>query len=366
MPTLQEAFAQVPDPRGSRGKRYPLGTFLILIMLATMSGYQGYRGVERFMDRYRQVLSQRLGLARQALPDYSTIRRLMEQIDFHQVAAVLTAWMHQVQWLESGDDCAVDGKGLANTLVHHKDAQQNFVNVVSVFQLRQGLVVGQQVFENGQESEIGVVQSLIEQLQVTGIVFSLDALHLQKKKVTLIKSQGNDYLISVKANQGKLYRPIVHQSQRPVPRERISQSETGHGRTIQRTISTFDLTDSLKQKWSGAQQSVPIHYAGHRQGKPYQADLYDLTSLKADATALMARIRAHWGIENRLHWVKDVVLQEDAASIHQPAPASLMAILRNLVVSLFRAHGYPSIVKAIDLLSHDFDRLLPLLGIFSP
>ncbi len=106
----------------------------------------------------------------------------MKQIDFHQVALVLTQWMQQVQWLQPGDDCAIDGKGLGSTLVHHKDAQQNFVNVVSVFQLRQGLVVAQQVFENGQTSEIEVVQSLIEQLQVSGVVFSLDALHLQKKR----------------------------------------------------------------------------------------------------------------------------------------------------------------------------------------
>jgi hypothetical protein len=182
MLTLQEAFAQVPDSRGSRGKRYPLPTFLLLVLLATMSGYQGFRGMERFMDRHQQILSQRLGLSRQALPDYSTIRRLMEQIDFHQVAAVLTTWMNDVQWLQCGDDCAIDGKGLANTLVHHKDAKQNFVNVVSVFQLRQGLVVAQQVFENAKASEIEVVQLLIEQLQVTGIVFSLDALHLQKKR----------------------------------------------------------------------------------------------------------------------------------------------------------------------------------------
>lgn len=182
MQSLQDAFAQVPDPRGSRGKRYPLATFLILILVATMSGYRGYRGLERFMDRHQQVLSHRLGLPRQRLPDYSTIRRLLQEIDFHQVAAVLTKWMHQVQWLQPGDDCAIDGKGLANTLVHHKEAEQNFVNVVSVFQLRQGLVVGQRVFENAKSSEIEVVQSLIEQLEVTGIVFSMDALHCQKKR----------------------------------------------------------------------------------------------------------------------------------------------------------------------------------------
>jgi predicted transposase YbfD/YdcC len=184
--------------------------------------------------------------------------------------------------------------------------------------------------------------------------------------VNLIYTQGNDYLITVKANQGTLYRQIVQQAQTALPRSQLRQSQTGHGRVIQRTVSTFELSDKLKLKWLGAQQAVHIHYVGQRQGKPYEENLYYLTSLNWDATALMARIRAHWGIENRLHWVKDVVLQEDAASIRQSAPASLMSILRNLVVSLFRAHGYPSLVKAIDLLSHDFDRLLPILGIFPP
>ena len=184
--------------------------------------------------------------------------------------------------------------------------------------------------------------------------------------MNLIHTQGNDYVICVKENQGTLYRQIVQQARTASPRSRNTQTETGHGRVIQRTVSTFDLAESLKLKWSGAQQFVHLHSVGQRQGKPYQENLYYLTSLTLNATALMARIRAHWGIENRLHWVKDVVLQEDSASIQQSTPASLMAILRNLAVSLFRAHGYPSIVKAIDLLSHDFDQLLPMLGIFPP
>lgn len=182
----------------------------------------------------------------------------------------------------------------------------------------------------------------------------------------MIHTSGNDYVISVKANQGTLYRHIVSQARHRTPQSQFRQHESEHGRTLQRTVSTFELSDAFQRKWSGAQQAVHVHLVGQRQGKPYAEDLYYLTSLQSDAQAMMARIRAHWGIENRLHWVKDVVFQEDAASIRQSAPASLMAILRNLVVSLFRAHGYPSMVKAIDLLSHDFDRLLPMLGISPP
>jgi predicted transposase YbfD/YdcC len=128
---------------------------------------------------------------------------------------------------------------------------------------------------------------------------------------------------------------------------------------INNKLGVVELRDDYGDFRRGVQQ-------GHRGGKPYEADLYYLTSLTQDAILLSARTRQHWGIENQLHWVKDTVLREDEASIKQPKPASLMAILRNLAVSLFRAHGYSSIVAAIDLLGNDFDQLLPMLGFSSP
>jgi predicted transposase YbfD/YdcC len=183
--------------------------------------------------------------------------------------------------------------------------------------------------------------------------------------VQLIHRQGHDYVIGVKANQGKLYRQIVQQTKTETASSQVCQTQKGHGRHLQRTVSVFDLPDATKRQWQGAQQAIHVHQVGQRQGKPYEANLYYLTSLTQSAVALSARTQAHWGIENRLHWVKDVVLQEDDASIQQSAPASLMAILRNLAISLFRAYGYPSIVAAIDLLGNDFDRLFPILGLSS-
>ena len=129
------------------------------------------------------------------------------------------------------------------------------------------------------------------------------------------QSRSNDYVISVQQNQGTLYRQIAQPAQTALPRTQIRPTEKGQGRQIQRTVSTFDSTDALKLKWSGAQQSVHIHSVGQRQGQPYQENLYYLTSLNVDALTLMTRIRAHWGPENRWHWVKDGVLQEDAASV---------------------------------------------------
>jgi DDE_Tnp_1-associated len=179
--TLIDALQTIPDHRRGEGLRYPLWMFLLLVILATMSGYRGYRGLSRFMQRHATPLSAGLGLQRAQLPSYSTIRRLLNEIDFNLVAVAFTDWAVSAGLVQVGDECAVDGKGLKNTVTHAQGSAQNFVNVVSVFQLQQGVVVGQMAFENQHESEIEVVYRLLGVLKLSGVTFSLDALHAQKK-----------------------------------------------------------------------------------------------------------------------------------------------------------------------------------------
>ena len=154
--------------------------FVLLVILGTMSGYRGYRGLSGFMLGHQGHLAERLGLRRASLPSYSTIRRLLMETDFNAIADALNQWAQQAGLIKGGNHCAVDGKGLKNTLTDAFEATQNFVNVVSVFQLGQGLAVGQTAFENGQQSEIQAVYELLERLQLTGVTVSLNALHAQK------------------------------------------------------------------------------------------------------------------------------------------------------------------------------------------
>ncbi len=97
---------------------------------------------------------------------------------------------------------------------------------------------------------------------------------------------------------------------------------------------------------------------GTHAGNPYFERHYYITSWTAQADALQARIRAHWGIENSLHWVKDVVLGEDRSSICSRPAAALMALIRNLAITLFRRAGWHSITEAIDEFSDDLAALL--------
>lgn len=359
--TLIEALQTIPDHRRCAGQRYPLWVFLVLVILGTMSGYRGYRGLTRFMERHQAHLAERLGLPRAALPSYSTIRRLLLEIDFKQVAEAFNQWAVTAGLVRAGDECAVDGKGLKNTVTEAQESKQNFVNVVSVFQLGQGIVVGQAVFDNQQQSEITVVYQLLERLQLSGVSVSLDALHAQKKTVALIHQQQNDYVICVKANQKTLYEQLQQMAQGESLLSIHLDTERTRNRQTTRIASVFPLPDSVKEIWQGAQQGVELTRSGLRGGQPYFERRYYITSWTEKADALQARIRAHWGIENPLHWVKDVVLGEDHSSIAARPAAALMALIRNVVITLFRRAGHSSITAAIDRFSNDFTQLLPML-----
>jgi predicted transposase YbfD/YdcC len=168
-------------------------------------------------------------------------------------------------------------------------------------------------------------------------------------------------VIAVKANQKTLHRQLQKLAHSDEVLTVHLHSERTRQRQTTRTVSVFPLPERLKALWSGAQQGVEVIRSGRRQGQPYWERRYYLTSWTDPADALQARIRAHWGIENPLHWVKDVVLQEDESSIAARPAATLMAILRNLVITLFRRAGHVSMTAAIDRFSNNLNQLLPML-----
>ncbi len=187
--SLIQALAQVRDFRTPDGLRHPLWFVLLLVILGTLSGYRGYRALGDFAQRHRQALVENFGLAKQRVPSYSTIRRVMLGVDFTQLAEVFNAWARQcAPASETPEWLAIDGKSIRGTMTQPRDAQQNFVSIVSAFSAQRGLVLGLDRFENQHQSEIVTVQSLLQALRLEGVVFSLDALHCQKN--SLVNGRG--------------------------------------------------------------------------------------------------------------------------------------------------------------------------------
>lgn len=181
---LIETLCQVKDFRKARGQRYPLWLVLLLVIMGTISGCTGYGALEEFAHRHHQALVARLSLPSKRLPSDSTFRRIMSHIDFEELARVFNQWARDYVPLEESEWLAIDGKSIKGTVSNYDNAYQNFVSVVSVFSTAQGLTVSLSQFQNQDNSEITVVQALLEALDLSNVVFSFDALHCQKKQLS--------------------------------------------------------------------------------------------------------------------------------------------------------------------------------------
>jgi hypothetical protein len=180
---LIEQMKQVKDFRVKDGQRHPLWLVLLFVIMGTMSGYVGYRAWGEFVQRHHRVLIETFGIQRHGVPSYSTIRRILMGVDFDKLAAIFNQWAKNYVNIDESDWCGIDGKSIKGTMQHHKSEAQNFVSIVSVFAGKRGLVIGLDKLNNKDTSEIKTVQKLIFALDIQGIVFSLDALHCQKKLV---------------------------------------------------------------------------------------------------------------------------------------------------------------------------------------
>jgi hypothetical protein len=178
---LIEQLRQVKDFRTLDGQRHRLWLVLVFVIMGTMSGYVGYRAWGDFVKRHRRVLIDKFGIQKHGVPSYSTIRRILMGVDFDKLAAIFNQWAQNYVDLDASEWCGIDGKSIKGTVQDYKSEYQNFVSIVSVFAQNRGLVLGMDKLENKQASEITTVQNLIAVLDIEGAVFSLDALHCQKK-----------------------------------------------------------------------------------------------------------------------------------------------------------------------------------------
>ncbi len=179
---LQAQFDGLDDPRRAQGKRHRQGFVLLLVLLATMSGYFGYRALEDFLDKHRAALIVLFQPEKDRIPSYSTVRRVLMQLDFVQFTQIYKQWMAQylppapVEEPAQQDWAGIDGKTLRGSAL--KDAYVHLVSIFSTFDNRV-LDLGKVQHKS---NEIPLVQQMIAASDLNGVIFTLDALHCQKKR----------------------------------------------------------------------------------------------------------------------------------------------------------------------------------------
>jgi len=182
-----------------------------------------------------------------------------------------------------------------------------------------------------------------------------------KKTTKLIIEGGNDYVVTVKGNQPRLLAQLKTIAEHQEPCNQFVDIEKTRGRTTCRIVKVFTELKNINLDWVGVQSLIQVERIGIRSGKKYLQTNHYISSLVSKANTFANGIRQHWGIENRLHWVKDVVFGEDAAPISNYNAATNWSIIRNIAINTVRMCGYDSLTKAERFLAHDIDKLFLLL-----
>lgn len=335
----------IPDPRGHRGRRHQLWVLLCLSLLGSLCGYRGYRPLADFARKHHQSWCELLNLEVETTqcPSYSTFRQLFLRVDAQAWVDVFNDWaLHHLP------DCwgllAIDGKSIRCTRSGCSQTGYNYANIVSVYSHSAGVVQLALIF-NKQASEIPAARQLVTTVTTAApklasaapLCFSLDALHTQVETLAQIHRQGAHYIVGVKANQKTLYQRAQQIAQQSPPLSVDVQVENTRARQVRREVALYQPTQ-LPERWStcSIQSIIGVKRTGTRQGKPFCEQHYYLSNRRETAAEFAAFIRAHWQIENGLHWVKDVTLKEDYPDrVGGQSPIS-WAILNSFLITFAR------------------------------
>jgi len=195
---LRKELATLKDKRRGQAQQHKIDVVLMITIMATMSGYQGYRAIGDFAQRYKKQIVKYLELEKGRVPAYATVRRVVQEVDHKKFGDIFTKWMKHYMKKTNSQWIAVDGKAIKGT--KQKEEDKKLAHLVSFFASdSQEILIARKTADKS--NEIPLVQKMMEEFPLKDMIITLDALHCQTKTLKAIKDSGNDYVIQVKDNQ---------------------------------------------------------------------------------------------------------------------------------------------------------------------
>lgn len=357
---LLSFLKRVKDGRKRRGIRYPIEVILALFILAKLCGENKVYGIADWVQQRDTYLIEALDLKlkRKRLPHHSTYRRILtDEIDGDELEVIISEYLAQLP--KRGQDVviAIDGKTVRGTITA---ADPFGLHLLAAYLPGEGLVLMQMVVEKDKENEIVVAPKLLKCLDLRNKVVIGDAMHTQRQISTQIVEAGGDFVWIVKDNQANTRKAIerLFAPERPVPglgcpamdfeSAQTNEKQAGRIETRQITVSSL-MNDYLDWPCLGQVFKLERRFTALATGKVEVEVQYGLTSLtrkKANPERLLSIVRSEWGIENGLHYRRDVTFQEDQTRMIDKKMGRAMAIINNLVVSMLNNQGFSNHAKA--------------------
>jgi predicted transposase YbfD/YdcC len=355
------ALAAVPDPRKSRGVRHRLVTVLAAAACAVLAGARSYVVIAEWAHDLPVSVRLRLGMGR-ATPSESTFRRILQRVDADELDTAVSGWLaRRVTAAPSAGQAssapassgpvraiALDGKTARGARL----ADGRAAHLIGALDHASGVVLGQTPVD-AKTNEITAFTPLLERIDraapLAGAVITADALHTQDRHARWLHDHDAHYVFIVKGNRPTLRTQLADLPWQTVPIVDDVRGR-GHGRAETRTLQLCAVAAGIGFPHARLAARIVRRRRPISATKRWSTEtVYAVTSLGfADIRAhrLAEIIRGHWHVENRLHWVRDVVFAEDLSQIHTGTGPAVMAVLRNLAISRHRLDGATNIAAA--------------------
>ena len=339
-------FDSLSDPRHYRNRKHLLVDIMVIAVAAVVCGCDGPTAIHRWAKARRDWLAQYLTLPN-GIPSRDCIRRVLLALQPQAFQRCVQDWVTQAlvgDAAAGGRLVAVDGKTCRRS--HDAGKELGPLHIVSAWASEEGIALGQVATES-KSNEIAAIPVLLEQLELSDTIVTIDALGCQKEIVQQIKRGGGDAIVAVKENQPKLHAAIAAYFTEQIERDfadvqyrAYESEEEAHGRLDERSyfLTKVPRDFAPAADWPEVKAiGYALRWTTHADGAQTSEVRYYVSTRYVSGKRFAEAVRGHWGIES-LHWVLDVTLREDDSRTRERTLANNLSWLRRFAVTLLRRH----------------------------
>ena len=338
--TFFTIFEKLEDPRDNRGKRYKLINVIVLALYGTLIGYEDFTSMSYYLKKKEKEICQELRLDG-GVPSHDTFSAVFRAIDVQKFMKLFVQWVQNIAEIK-GKHIAIDGKAVRAAT--KKAEKGNIPYVLNAFMCGAGISIGQKAV-GAKTNEITEIPKLLDLLDITDCVVTIDAIGTQETIMNKIVSKKGHFCLQLKSNQRLAFDDVALYFDSLSPKEQdvlntyTSAYTKNHGRIEQRKYTVLTEESLIARilpdkKWKHVKTIGMAELTRKIKGETTKEKHFHVLDIVVDAKKYGTYAREHWEIENKLHWVLDIHFNEDRCTANSDNAISNLALLRKIAFDI--------------------------------